>query len=92
MFIEFAFCHFFRGLHDEGGAVGVEQPEIMVGLGRAPFDQTQRANERPAETITADGKIYNRALSRCAMKCVLGHGHFAHRIFFDARFDALHRA
>jgi hypothetical protein len=64
----------------------------MVGLGRAPFDQTQRANERPAESITADRKIQDRAVGRRAVKRILRYGHFAHRVFFDARFDAFHRA
>ena len=49
MFVELALDHFFRRLDDEGGTMGVEQTKIVIGLGRGPFDQAERANERPAE-------------------------------------------
>ena len=49
MFVEFSLDHFFRRLHDEGGAMRVEQTEIVIRLRGGPFDQTERANERPAK-------------------------------------------
>ena len=57
MFVEFAFHDFFRRLHDQRAAFGVEQAEIVIGLGRRPFDQPKCANKRPGKTITADRKI-----------------------------------
>ena len=63
MRIELSFDHFFRGLNNERRPVGIEQPEIVIGLRRRPFDQPQRPNERPGKTITADRKIQNRSLS-----------------------------
>ena len=49
MFVELALDHFFRRLDDERAAMGVEQTEIVIRLRRGPFDQTERANERPRE-------------------------------------------
>jgi hypothetical protein len=64
----------------------------VIGLGCAPFDQAERANEGTVESITAHRKIQDRTLGRRAIKRVFRHGHLAHRIFFDARFYAFHRA
>ena len=44
MLVELALDHFFRRLHDERAAMGIEQPEIVVRLRRGPFDQ-DRARE-----------------------------------------------
>jgi|SRR5438105_13190612 len=57
MFIELPFCHFFCCLHDQGGTVRIEQSEIVIGLGRAPFDQTEGANKRTRKAITANRKV-----------------------------------
>ena len=92
MFVQFTFGHFLRRLHDERRAVRVEQTEIMIGLGSAPLDQTKRPNERAAESITAYRKIQDGAVGGGAIKRMVRHGHLAHRIFFDARFFAFHRA
>ncbi len=40
MLVELAFGHFLGGLHDQRRAVRIEQSEIVVGLRRAPLDQT----------------------------------------------------
>ena len=69
MFVQFAFDHFFSGLNDQCGALGIEQTEIVMGLGRGPFNETEGANKRPREAITADWKVQNSALSRRALKC-----------------------
>ena len=49
MLVELALDHFFRRLDDERGAMRIEQTEIVIGLRRGPFDQAERANERPAK-------------------------------------------
>ncbi len=51
MLVELSFDHFLGRLHDERAALGIEQTEIVVGLGRGPFDQTERANEWPGEPV-----------------------------------------
>src|SRR5207248_9960833 len=45
-----------------------------------------------AESITAHRKIQDRTLGRRAIQGVFRYRHLAHRIFFDARFYAFHRA
>ncbi len=86
MFVEFSFDHFFGRLHDEGGPMRVEQTEIVIGLRRGPFDQTERANEWPGEAISTDRKIQDRPLGRRSIQRRLRDGHFAHRVFLDAGF------
>ena len=63
----------------------VEQTEIVIRLGRGPFDQAERANERPRKAVTADREIQNGALRGGAVEAMRGHIHLAHRIFFHAR-------
>ncbi len=41
MLVELALDHFLRRLHDERAAFRVEQAEIVIGLGRGPFQQDQ---------------------------------------------------
>ena len=84
MLVELAFHHFFRGLDDEGAPMGIEQSKIRVRLRGGPFDQTQRANERPRKSISADRKIKDRALGGSAVERGFRDGHFAHRILFDS--------
>ena len=90
MLVELAFDHFLGRLHDERAAMRVEQAEIVIGLRGGPFDQAERANERPGKAIAADRKIQDRALGGSAVKRGLRDGHFAHRILFDPGLAGAH--
>ena len=90
MFVELALGHFFRGLHDERAALRIEQTKIVIGLRGRPFDQTERANERPRKTLAADREIQDRALRRSAVERGFRDGHFAHRILFHAGLAGTH--
>ncbi len=90
MFIQLSIDNFLRGLHNQSAALGVEQTEIMIGLRGRPFDHTERANEWPGESITANRKIEHGALGRGAVERGFRDRHLAHRIFFHARPTAGH--
>ena len=85
MVVEFSLGNFLRCLHNESGALCVEQAQVMIGLRGRPFDQAQRANERPREPIAAHRKIQHRAVGGRAMERIRWQGHLAHRIFFCPR-------
>ena len=90
MFVELAFDHFFRRLHDERGPMRIEQTEIVVRLRRRPLDQAERADKRPRKSIAADRKVQNGSLRRRAVKRGSRDGHLAHRILLDARLMRRH--
>ena len=50
----------------------------MIGLRGRPFDQTERANKWPGESMTADREVKHRALGRGAVERGFRDGHFAH--------------
>ena len=90
MVVQFAFNDFFGRLHDQGRAFGVEQTEIVIGLGGGPLNDPESANEWARETVTADRKVKDRALGGGAIERRLGERHFSHRIFFHPRPPAGH--
>ncbi len=88
--VELTLNHFLRSLDDERGAMRIEQTKIVIRLRRSPFEQTEGANERPGKSITADGKIQNRALRRSTVKSGLRNGHLAHRVLLHPHCPAAH--
>src|SRR4030095_3114453 len=82
MVVELSLGDFLGCLHNQRGALRIEQTEIMIGLRGRPFDKAEGANEWPRKPVTAHRKIQDSAVSRGAMKRGCRQGHLAHRIFF----------
>ncbi len=85
MVVEFSLSDFLGCLRDQGRALCVQQSEIMVSLRGSPFDQAERANEWPRKSVATHRKIHHGAVRGGTVKRIRGHGHLAHRIFFDSR-------
>ena len=84
MLVQLALDDFLGRLHDEGGTMGVEQAEIVIGLRGGPFQKAERANKGPRKAVTAHRKIEHGPLRRGAVKRGRRDGHLAHRVLFRA--------
>src|SRR5262245_32215851 len=90
MFVELSFGDFFCRLCNRRRSLRVYQTQLLVRFRRATFGEPQSANEWPRKSVTAYRKIQHRAMRGHAVESIRGHGHLAHRIFFDSRWFFRH--
>src|SRR6201996_3483920 len=66
--VQLSLDNLFRSLNDEACTLSVESLTIPIGLGGAPLDKPERANQWTTKAISADGKIEDRALGGGAIQ------------------------
>ncbi len=67
----------------------VEFAEFLVRAGTRGFEIAERVNHCGRHRLMRNGKVLDRAGGRCAVQCVAGHLHLAHRVAFSS--EAAHR-
>ena len=66
MLVKLAVDHLARGAGDGGGAAGVEQAKIAIGLGSGQLDDAERMNQRAIGIRSWPMRKFCRERSVCA--------------------------
>src|SRR4029077_51858 len=74
-----------RGGRNRPRPAAGEQPQLACGLGRAPLDEAEGADEAAREGLAGDREVEDGALRRGAVVGVHRDLHLAHRVALRAR-------